>query len=156
MAYSTAQLKSNGNEASPCFKPFLTENMSDKFLPTWSLLYLSFKHIFVSLTTFIGIPNSMRILYKTSLLTELKAFLKFIKSWCTASFYSYFFSCICLMQNIWSVVDLLCQNPHWWSPIILSAYGVNLESRMLDKILYIISKSCMSLYLWQSVLSPFL
>ena len=33
------------------------------------------------------------------------------------------------MQNIWSVVDLLYQNPHWWYPIIFSAYGVNLDSR---------------------------
>ena len=30
------------------------------------------------------------------------------------------------MQNTWSVVDLLRRNPHWWSPIISSAYGVNL------------------------------
>ena len=41
------------------------------------------------------------------------------------------------MQNIWSVVDLLRRNPHWWSPITSSAYGINLESRMLDKIFYV-------------------
>ena len=34
MAYSKAKLKSNGDRASPCFKPFLIGNMSDKFLPT--------------------------------------------------------------------------------------------------------------------------
>jgi len=44
--------------------------MPDKFLPTQTLLYVSVRHIFTSLTTFMGIPNSMRILYKTSLLTE--------------------------------------------------------------------------------------
>jgi len=36
MAYSTAKLKSYGDEASPSFKAFLIENMSDKFLPTWT------------------------------------------------------------------------------------------------------------------------
>jgi hypothetical protein len=54
-----------GNE-SPCFKPFLTGNISDKFLPTRTLLYVSVRHIFISLTSFLGIPNSMRILYKLS------------------------------------------------------------------------------------------
>ena len=28
MAYSIAKLKRNGDKASPCFKPFLTGNMS--------------------------------------------------------------------------------------------------------------------------------
>ena len=60
------------------------------------------------------------------------------------------------MQTIWSVVDLLCQNPHWWSPIISSAYGVNLDCRMWDKILYVVGKSDTPLWLRQSVLSPFL
>ena len=63
-------LKSNGDRASPCFKPFLIGNMSDKFLPTRTLLYVSVRHIFITLTSFLGTPNSMRILYKTSLLTE--------------------------------------------------------------------------------------
>ena len=30
MAQSKAQMKSNGDKASPCFKPFLTGNGSDK------------------------------------------------------------------------------------------------------------------------------
>jgi hypothetical protein len=38
--------------------------MSDKFFPTQTLLYVSIRHIFISLTSFTGIPNSMRILYK--------------------------------------------------------------------------------------------
>ena len=42
---------------------------------------------------------------------------------------------------IWSLVDLLRQNPHWWSPINFAAYGVKLDSRMLDKILYVVDKS---------------
>jgi len=59
---------------------------------------------FISLISFMGIPNSMRVLYKTSLLTESQAFLKSIKSWCTVSLYSHFFSSIWRMQTIWSVV----------------------------------------------------
>jgi hypothetical protein len=70
MAYSKAKLNSNGDRASPYFKQFLIGNISDKFLPTRTLLYVSFRHIFISLTSFLGIPNSMRILYKASLLTE--------------------------------------------------------------------------------------
>jgi hypothetical protein len=36
-------------------------------LPIQTLLYVSFKHILIGLTNFMGIPNSMRILYNTSL-----------------------------------------------------------------------------------------
>jgi len=44
--------------------------MSDKFLPTQTLLYVSVRHNFVSLTSFMRIRNSMRILYKTSHITQ--------------------------------------------------------------------------------------
>ena len=70
MAYSKAKLKSIGVRASPCFRPFLTGNLSDTFLPTRTLLYASVRLVFINLTRFLGIPNSMRNLYKTSLLTE--------------------------------------------------------------------------------------
>jgi hypothetical protein len=33
------------------------------------------------------------------------------------------FSNIWRKQKFWSVVHLLCRNPHWWSPIISSMYG---------------------------------
>jgi len=46
MAYSKAELKSNGDKASPYFKPFVIGNMSDKLLPTRALLYVSVRHIF--------------------------------------------------------------------------------------------------------------
>ena len=42
---------------SPCFKPFLIGNMSDKFLPTRTLLCVSVRHIFLSLTSFLGDPK---------------------------------------------------------------------------------------------------
>jgi len=35
-------------------------------------------------------------------------------------------------------VDLLRRNPHWWSPIISSAYGVSLDSSMWDTILFVV------------------
>ena len=44
------------------------------------------------------------------------------------------------MQNIWSVVDLWHPNPLWWCTIIPFVYGVSLDSRMLDKILYIVDR----------------
>ena len=58
-----------------------------------------------------------------------------INNWWTSSFYSHFFSSIWRMQNIWSIVELLRRKSHWWSPIISFTYGINLEIRMLDKIL---------------------
>jgi len=70
MAYCKAQLKSNGDKVSHCFKPFLIGIMSDKCLLTQTLLQVSFRHIFISVNSFVGIPNSMRISYKTSLINE--------------------------------------------------------------------------------------
>jgi len=43
------------------------------------------------------------------------------------------------MQNVWQVVDLFFQNPHWWYPIISSANGVN-HDRTLARILYVVYK----------------
>jgi len=80
MAYSRAELKYSGDKASPCFKTFLVGNKSEISLPTQTLLYVSFSHIFISLTSVMGMPNSMRILYKTSLLNERNTFLKSINS----------------------------------------------------------------------------
>ena len=48
----------------------LIGKLSDKFFPTQTLLYVSVRHIFISLTSFIGVANSVRMLYKSSLLTE--------------------------------------------------------------------------------------
>ena len=64
-------------------------------------------------------------------------------SWCTASLYSYFFSSIWRKQSTWSVVDLLRQNPYWWSPVISSACGVNLDWRIFDRTLHAVDKSDM-------------
>ena len=57
MAYSKAKLKTNGDRASPCFKPFQIGNMSDKFSPTRTLHYASVRHTFISLTSFVGIQK---------------------------------------------------------------------------------------------------
>jgi hypothetical protein len=58
MAYSKAKLESRGDKASPCFRPFWMGKLSDKCLPIWTLLYIKFKHILISLTSFMGTPNS--------------------------------------------------------------------------------------------------
>jgi len=77
-----------------------------------------------------------------------------INSWWTVLSYSHLFSSIWPMQNIWTVVDPLCQNPHQWSPIIPSACGVNLYSRMADTVLYVVGKSNMPLQLLLSSQCP--
>jgi hypothetical protein len=98
---------------------------------------------------------SMRMLYSTSLLTESQTFLKSMNSWCTVSLYSHFFSSIWWMQKLWSVVDLLHRNTHWWSPTISSICGLNLEI-IFDNILYEFHNSDIPRSLLQSVLSRFL
>jgi hypothetical protein len=61
MAYSKAKLKSSGDKVSPYFRPFWIGRLSNKCLPIWTLKYVSFKHILISLTNFMGTPNSVRI-----------------------------------------------------------------------------------------------
>ena len=74
MAYPKAKFKRNGDKATPFFKPFLRGNLSGKCFPSQTLLEVSFRHIFISLSSFMEIPNSIRTLNKTSLLTESYAF----------------------------------------------------------------------------------
>jgi hypothetical protein len=54
MAYSKAKFKINGYKASPYFRPFWIGKLWDRYLPTQNLLYVSFKHILISLTSFMG------------------------------------------------------------------------------------------------------
>jgi len=70
MVYPKAKLKNNGGRESSCCKSFLIGSTSEKFFPNGILIKVSLRHIFISLTSLMGIPNSMRIFYKTSLLTE--------------------------------------------------------------------------------------
>jgi hypothetical protein len=84
--------------------------------------------------------NSVITLYKTSLPKESQVFFKYMNSWCTIPFSSHLFSNIS-RNHIWSVVDLVRRHPHWWYPIIPSVYGVKLNRRMLDRILYAADKS---------------
>jgi hypothetical protein len=53
-------LKSSGDKASPCFRSFWIGKLLDKYLPIRTLLYVSFKRILISLTSFVGTPNSIR------------------------------------------------------------------------------------------------
>jgi len=68
MVYSKASLKSNDNKISPYLRAFCIGNASDISLPMRTLLKVSFKRILISLTRYMGIPNSTRILYNTSAL----------------------------------------------------------------------------------------
>jgi len=45
MAYSKTKWKYNGDRV-PCCKTFVTGNMSDKYLPTWTMLHVSFIHFY--------------------------------------------------------------------------------------------------------------
>jgi hypothetical protein len=54
LEYSKAALKTSGNRAAPCFRPFWIGKLSDKCLPIRTLLYVSFKHILINLTSFMG------------------------------------------------------------------------------------------------------
>ena len=98
----------------------------------------------------------MEILYKIFLLTESKAFLKFINSWCTASFYSHSFSNFWRMRNIWYIVNLLLRNTHCWSSSIYSAYGVDLDRKKLNRILFVVDKSGMPMQLLQYLITLFI
>ena len=60
-------------------------------------VYYKFRwEILINVTNFLGIWNSVRMLYKTALLTKSYSFLKSMNNWCTVSLYSHFSS-----RNIW-------------------------------------------------------
>jgi hypothetical protein len=111
MAYYKENLKSSGDKASPRFRPFCIE-LLDKCLPLRTLLYISFKHIFISLPSYMCIPDSIRLFYDTSLLTESEAFLKSTNGWCTVSLY-------------WKHVSLYVNTRLWssglWHRVVLYA-----------------------------------
>jgi hypothetical protein len=127
IAYSKENLKISRGNTSPFFRPFWIGKPLDKYLPIRTLLYVLFKYILVYLTSFVGTPNSVRILYKTSLLSESYTFLNSLSMWRTSH-----------CTSIFNPVSDECRKSdlHWWSPIISSTYGLNLERRTLNKILY--------------------
>jgi hypothetical protein len=56
MAHSKAKLESGDDKASPCIRPFWIGKLSDKYLPIWAVLFVSFKHILISLNRFRSTP----------------------------------------------------------------------------------------------------
>jgi hypothetical protein len=50
--------------------PFLIGKLSDEWLPIWTELYVSFKHILNNVTNFMGTSNSIRTLCNNSYLTK--------------------------------------------------------------------------------------
>jgi hypothetical protein len=81
MAYSKTKLKSSGDKASPCSRSFWIRNYQTNIY-LYGLHY-TFNHILISLTCFMGCPNSMRNFL----------FLFFI-FWGSASCWSYFIKVI--------------------------------------------------------------
>jgi hypothetical protein len=86
IVYSKVKLKSIF-----LFQLIILGKASDKCLPIWILLHTSFEHILISKTSFMDITNLMRML-----------------SNCTPML-----SAVWQMQSMWSVADLLPENPHW-------------------------------------------
>jgi hypothetical protein len=76
MAYSKVKLSGSCDKVSPDFRPFRAGTVSDKCLYAQILLYASFKHILINITSFVGILDSVRILCITSLPTKSESFLK--------------------------------------------------------------------------------
>jgi hypothetical protein len=54
MAHSKAELKSSDDKTSAYFSPFWKGKLSDNCLPLWTLLYVSFNHILISLISFMS------------------------------------------------------------------------------------------------------
>jgi hypothetical protein len=52
MSYSKAKMKISGDKASPCYRLFWIGKLSGKYLATRTSPYVSFKHILISLTSF--------------------------------------------------------------------------------------------------------
>jgi hypothetical protein len=147
------KVESNDNKASLCFRPFRIGKWIQQLLPTPTSLNISFKHTLISPSSFISTRNLMRILYHVSVLTKLLISSDFIHNWRIVTLYFHFLSSIWRIRNIWSLVDPLRRNPHLWPAVISTAYGVNTEIRILDKMLYAFSNSDIPLGLLQSVLS---
>ena len=70
MAYSEAKLKSNCDEASPCFTPFLKENMLH-VLAKMSALNMHYTHKFTRLFTQKGLCKNVFLSVETRLYTCL-------------------------------------------------------------------------------------
>ena len=130
--------------------------MSNKCLPTRTLLYVSFRHIFINLTSFLGDTKPNENIIQDLFPNWIISFLKVYKE-LTHCFVVFPFFLKCLtneeyMTSSWPVAS----KSTLLTPIISSTYGINLDSRMLDKIFYVAGKSNMPLWLLQSFVSPFL
>ena len=91
MAYSRVKLKSEGDIISPCFKTTMKWKIRE--IPAYTNSTISFAE-----TNFLRIQNLVRMLYKTSLLTESYAFLKSMNIFCIVPSYVYCnkIKCVCL------------------------------------------------------------
>jgi hypothetical protein len=83
---------------------------------------VSFKHTLIGQSSFIYIPNWVRLLYNTPFSWNHRLFKSINVQWVVP-----FFSSIWWMQKICLLVDQLCGNPHWSCLVVTSAYGVNID-----------------------------
>jgi len=69
----------------------------------WTLPYISFERILINLINFIGTPNSVKISYNTSLLTDVIGLLEVYKQLCiphyTPTFMQYLTNAECLISS---------------------------------------------------------
>jgi len=89
-----------------------------------NLMQVSFKHILISLTYFIGAPNSVRILYNTSLLTSQNLQVTDVLFHFTSTF----------PHNLMISGSSITSNPHWWFPIFFLPVNLTLRQKYWIKL----------------------
>jgi hypothetical protein len=114
MMYSKIKIKSYGDKAAPCFRPFWIRISLDKYELVRTLLQILFKHISVSWVC--RIQWECCITLPSWLNHRVSCSLFELCSWCADRVYSHFSPNIWRKQNIWSVFERLhrsqCQFPH--------------------------------------------
>jgi hypothetical protein len=131
---------------------FWTGNASDKYFTYTNFNTECIKTYLKQHNEFRWYAKFSQNLCNISLLTDSRAFLKSINSWCTFHFTR---SVTDELYAIWSVVDILRRNPNWWPPKVSSPYGAVLERRTLNKSSHEVDNSDIPTWSLQSALSSF-
>jgi hypothetical protein len=86
MVYSKAKLKSNGDKASPCFRPFWIGNAL--YNGPYHGFHLNTLHL-ISLASFTGVPNSMRMSNNTEWCKSHATYIKIFIDGCSSIQFSW-------------------------------------------------------------------
>lgn len=137
ITYSRTILNRVGASPSPCFKlcmhlkwpvsqPCIQTHASESVIIT-----------LVSLANFPAIPTLSMTCYSCSLSIESSVWRKSTSTatLCTLMLYSQVLLSICYMVSSWSIVDLPCLKPVWYSPTIFFVTSFNLLSSIQINIL---------------------